>query len=66
MQKLIIGIILPIVNKLIEKFLTTENIEKYSDKLFDVCRRGLEKIEDEHIREMLLDIINILDENIGE
>ena len=66
MQNLIINLIVPIISKLVDKFLTPENIEKYSDKLFDLCRKGLEKIEDEHIRELLLDIVNILDENIGE
>jgi len=66
MQKLLLNIVMSIIPKLIDKYLTPENIEEYSDKLFDLCRRGLEKIEDESIRELLLDIIDLLDDAIGE
>ena len=66
MQKLLLNIVMSIIPKLIDKYLTPENIEEYSDKLFVLCRRGLEKIEDESIRELLLDIIDLLDDAIGE
>lgn len=66
MSKLLLNIVMSILPKLVDKLLTPANIEKYSDRLFDVCRRGLLKVEDDQVRELLLDIIDILDENIGE
>lgn len=66
MQKVLIGVIGSIMPKLIEKFLTPAAIEKYSDKLWDVCKKGIAHIEDDKIKDVLLAAVEALDEAIGE
>lgn len=66
MWKLLIPVIINILQKLVEQFLTAEKIEKYSDVLIDLCRKAAEKIDNEEIVEFINGLLDIVDDMIGE
>lgn len=65
MQTIILSVLNTVLPKLIEKFLTDEVIETYSDKLFDACKKAIEKTENKY-DDLLLPVIEALDSVIGK
>ena len=65
MKKILEQLAMSILPKLVEKYLTPELIEKYSDKLLAFCKKAVENSENKY-DDLLIPIFDALDEAIGE
>lgn len=66
MFKMLLPLVFNVIDKLFDKYLTAANVEKYSDKLIDICRNAASKIENEDAVELINKLLDTIDEMVGE
>lgn len=60
MQSLILSVLMPIITKMLQQLLTTENLQKYGDKLFDFIEDAVADSETDIDDKLVLPIIKML------
>lgn len=65
MKNLLLNLATSILNKLVEKYLTPDAVEKYSDQLIAIVRKAVEASDNKY-DDTLLPLLDILDEVVGK